>query len=207
MWSSGDPVLLRYVHEGRVSRILPASVVLDGSEGTGLYLRAGTRTRVRARLDGAPVDRSLPYAERFSGAWRLGDGTWTGNHTLVLAPPAVAHAFFAFWSEDWDFQGWYVNLQEPLRRSRFGWDTADNVLDVVVAPDLSSWRWKDEDELREAVRLGRFTEEEAAELYAEAERAIATVERSAWPFDRDWSGWRPDPSWPQPQLDPAAEVA
>jgi hypothetical protein len=32
-----------------------------------------------------------------------------------------------------------VNVQELLRRTPFGFDTADNVLDVVIAPDLSSW--------------------------------------------------------------------
>jgi Protein of unknown function (DUF402) len=207
MRSSGDPALLRYVHDGRVSRIVPATVVEDGAQGVGLYVRDGTRIRVRARPDGAPVERSLPYAERFTGEWKLGDAVWEGNHTLVLAPAGAAHAFIAFWIEDWEFQGWYVNLQEPLRPSPFGWDTADNVLDLVVAPDLSSWRWKDEDELREAVRLGRFTEEQAAELYAEGERALATVERRAWPFDREWADWRPDPGWPIPGLDPAAEEA
>jgi hypothetical protein len=37
-------------------------------------------------------------------------------------------------------------------------------------------------------------------------RAVATLEARAWPFDRDWSGWRPDPGWPRPELptDPAA---
>jgi hypothetical protein len=207
MWSSGEPVLLRYVHDGRVSRIVPATVVLDDSFGTGLYLRAGTATRVRASLDAVPIDRSLPYAERFGGEWTLGDGVWSGNHTLVLAPAAAAHAFFAFWSEGWEFHGWYVNLQEPLRRSRFGWDTADNVLDLVVAADLSSWRWKDEHELREAVRLGRFSEVEAEELYREGERAVARVETREWPFDRAWASWRPDPAWPIPPLHPAAERA
>jgi hypothetical protein len=207
MWSSGEPVLLRYVHDRRVSRIVPATVVLDAPSGTGLYLRAGTPTRVRASLDGVPIDRSLPYADRFGGAWALGDDRWSGNHTLVLAPARAAHAFFAFWSDDWDFHGWYVNLQEPLRRSQFGFDTADNVLDLVVAADLSSWRWKDEDELREAVRLGRFSEAEAEELYREGERAIARVEGREWPFDREWASWRPDPAWPVPALDPAAETA
>ena len=207
MSSSGDSVLLRYVHDGRVSRIVPATVVLDDPSGTGLYLRAGTPTRVRATLQGIPIDRSLPYAARFGGEWALGDAVWSGNHTLVLAPAGAAHAFFAFWSEDWDFHGWYVNLQEPLRRSRFGFDTADDVLDLVVAADLSSWRWKDEDELREAVRLGRFSEAEAEQLYREGERAIARVERREWPFDREWASWRPDPRWTVPPLQPAAETA
>jgi predicted RNA-binding protein associated with RNAse of E/G family len=118
---------------------------------------------------------------------------------LMLTPRAAGHSFWAYWDDDWRFEGWYVNLQEPLRRSRFGFDTADNVLDLVVRDDLS-WQWKDEDELAEAVQLGRFTAAEADALYEEGARATAVIDARAWPFDRDWSAWRPDPDWPEPPL-------
>jgi hypothetical protein len=205
MWSSGDPAQLRWVHDGRVSRVLPVTVVADEPRSTQLFIPSGTPIRARAAPDGTPIARELPYRERFAGPWRLADDVWSGHNVLMLTPRAAAHSFWAHWDESWRFGGWYVNLQEPLRPSRFGWDMADNVLDVEIEPDLSGWRWKDEDELREAVEVGRFTEADAAELYAEGERAIATLERREWPFDRDRSGWRPDPSWSPPQLDPAAD--
>jgi hypothetical protein len=205
MWSSGDAALLRYVHDGRVSRVFPVSVVADEPETTQLFIASGTPIRARAGLDGAPIARSTPYRERFAQPWRLGDNVWSGHNVLMLTPARAAHSFWAHWDEEWRFGGWYVNLQEPLRRSRFGFDTADNVLDVVVEPDLSGWRWKDEDELADAVEIGRFTPEEAEELRREGERAIATLEARSWPFDRDWTEWRPDPAWPQPALDPLAE--
>ena len=63
-----------------------------------------------------------------------------------------------------------------------------------VRPDLS-WSWKDEHELEAASRLGRFSPDEAAAIRAEGERVIA-----AWPFPTGWEDWRPDPSWPIPQL-------
>ena len=198
MWSSGDVVMLRYLHEGRVSRVFPANVVDDGAEATRLYLRPGTPVRARATLDGVPISRSLPYAERFRLPWRLGDSSWEGNHTLHLAAAGSSYGALAFWTVDWEFEGYYVNLQEPLRRSRFGFDTADHVLDVVI--DETGWRWKDEDELEEAVRAGRFTRDEARALYREGERAIAAYESGQPPFDLDWSGWRPDPAWPMPTL-------
>jgi hypothetical protein len=206
MRSSGGPALLRYVHEGRVSRILPANVVADGPEGVGLLVRAGTPIRVRARPDGSAVPRELPYAERFGGDWVLGDDVWRGDHAALLAPAAEPFAYFAFFDESWELRGWYVNLQEPLRPTAFGWDTTDNVLDAVVDADLTGWTWKDEDELREAVRVGRFDEARAASLYRDGDRARARIERREWPFDRDWSSWRPDPAWPAPRLDPAAEI-
>jgi hypothetical protein len=203
MWSSGEVVVLRYLHEGRVSRILPANVVRDEPASVQLYLRAGTPIRVRATLDGTPIARTLPYAERFRLPWRLGASTWEGNHTLKLVPVGAAHAFLAHWSETWEFRGFYVNLQDPLRRTRLGFDTADHVLDLVI--DGTGWRWKDEDELAEAVGAGRFSREEAAALYREGERAIAAYESGAWPFDRDWSGWRADPAWPEPRIADGSE--
>lgn len=206
MRSSGAPALLRYVHGGRVSRIFPVSVVEDGGASVQLFIGAGTPIRARVDLQGRPIPRELPYEERFALPWALGDDVWSGHHVLMLTPRGAAHSFWAHWDEDWAFEGWYVNLQEPLCETRVGWDTADDVLDLVVAPDLSEWRWKDEHELRAAVAVGRFTEERARELYREGERAIDALERRAWPFDRDWSAWRPDPAWPRPLLDAAAET-
>ncbi len=205
MWSSGDPVLLRYVHDGRVSRVLPVSVVADDGRATQLYVAPGPAMRTRCDEHGVPIPRSLSYGERFARPWTLGDGSWTGYHMLMLAPTAAAYAFWAVWSETWEFQEWYVNLQEPLRRTPFGFDTADNVLDLVIERD-GSWRWKDEDELAEAVALGRFTAADVEELYRDGGSAIEVFQRGQWPFDRDWSAWRPDPGWPRPALDPAAET-
>ena len=197
MWSSGDSVLLRYINAGRVSRVLPMTVVADDERATRLFIATGTRTRTRCNPDGTPLSRSLPYAERFARPWTLGEGTWGGFNMLSLTPAGAAHSTWVLWDEEWRFVQWYVNLQDPLRRTRFGFDTADHVLDLVIEPDLT-WRWKDEDELEEAVRVGRFTHAEAAELYAEGKRVIAAVEARAWPFDRDWTQWRPDPAWPTP---------
>jgi len=209
VWSSGDPVLLRYVHYGRVSRVKPMSVVEDSTEHVALYIAAGSPMKTRCGLDGVTLPRDLPYAERFALPWRLCDGVWSGYSVLMLTPAAAGHSFWAIWDEDWAFREWYVNLQLPLQRTRFGFDTADNVLDLVIDADLSFWSWKDEHELAEAVRVGRFTPDEAEAVRAEGRCALATLEARAWPFDRDWSGWRPDPAWPRPELpaNPAAYEA
>jgi hypothetical protein len=199
MRSSGDVAQLRWVHDGRVSRVLPVVVVADDGRAVQLFARAGTPMRVRCGPNGEPIPRDLPYADRFSGPWRLGPGVWSTWHVLMLAAPGAAHGVWLVWDETWTFREWYVNLQRPLERTRFGFDVADHVLDVVVGSDLR-WQWKDEHELEEAVRVGRFTRAEAEEVRREGERAVAAVEARAWPFDRDWSGWRPDPSWPEPRL-------
>jgi len=70
---------------------------------------------------------------------------------------------------------------------------------VVIDPDLS-WRWKDEEELEEAVRLGLLTRQAADGIRAEGERVIARLEARNPPFCDGWERWRPDPAWPIPQL-------
>ena len=199
-WQPGDAVVLRYVHGGRVSRVLPVTVVEDTDEHIALFVAAGSPMKTRCGLDGVPIRRDLSYAERFSLEWQLCDGRWEGNGVLMLTPVGAGHSFWAIWDERWRFEVWYVNVQEPLGRTEFGFDTADNVLDVVIEPDLSAWRWKDEHELEEAVRLGRFTPAQAEAVREEGRRAVRTLEDRAWPFVHDWSAWRPDPAWPRAAL-------
>ena len=127
--------------------------------------------------------------------WEHVDHVWTGSHALRLLRPRAAHCLYLFWSaDDWAFQGWYVNLQRPYTRSRLGFDTRDHALDIVVEPN-GAWRWKDEDHLELATRLGAFTSAEAGAIRAEGERVLAE-----WPFPTGWEEWRPDESWPRPEL-------
>jgi len=92
-----------------------------------------------------------------------------------------------------------VNLQEPLRKTRIGFDTLDHELDVIVEFN-GSWRWKDEDELAEAISRGLLPAEDEPRLRSEGERAVRRIVEREPPFDRDWSDWRPDPAWPVPAL-------
>ena len=121
------------------------------------------------------------------------------DYVLSFSWPGVAHAVLLFFRSDWTPWNWYVNLEEPLRRTRIGFDTLDHELDAIVELD-GSWRWKDEDELAEAVRLGVIAAEDEPRLRAEGERAVQRVLEQEPPFDRDWTTWRPEPSWPLPEL-------
>jgi hypothetical protein len=95
-----------------------------------------------------------------------------------------------------------VNLQSPLRRSPAGFDTVEHLLDVTIPPDRSSWSWKDEDELAQAVARGLFTEEDAKWFRHWGERAVEHVLLREPPFDRDWGDWEPDPEWVAQELPP-----
>ncbi|MEU6972938.1 DUF402 domain-containing protein [Kitasatospora aureofaciens] len=47
-----------------------------------------------------------------------------------------------------------MNFERPAVRTRIGFDTQDLLVDLVVEPDLSSAKWKDEDEYAHGRRLG-----------------------------------------------------
>ena len=84
--------------------------------------------------------------------------------------------------------------------SSIGERPAASLLDIVVSPDRSEWRWEDEDEVLKAVELGLMSPERAGELRAEGERALEKLLAHKPPFERDWDAWRPDEAWPTPKL-------
>lgn len=119
---------------------------------------------------------------------------------LYLITPGAAHSIHLWWlAPDWRFGGWYVNLQEPIRRSPLGFDYLDQLLDIVIEPDLS-WRWKDEHEIDEATANGLVTRACAAAVRREGKRVIARLEARQSPFSDGWEERQPDPAWPIPAL-------
>ena len=188
MWSRGDTALLRFIRYGKVRRASPHVVIEDSPELVVLHIDAGTPAAL-AVSDGRPI---RGQADR---DWALRREVWHSYRVLRLIRWGDAYSLELFWRQgDHSFAGWYVNLQQPLRRSRLGFDTDDLVLDIWIEPD-GSWTWKDADELAEAVRLGRFTEAEAEEIRCEGERVVA-----ARPWPTGWEDWRPDAGWELPEL-------
>jgi predicted RNA-binding protein associated with RNAse of E/G family len=167
-------------------------VVQDDQDQRILYTPNGIQL-MAAGKDG----RKLRLPE---GEWDLLEQTWTKGPILSFSWPSMAHAILLFFRPDWAPRIWYVNVEAPLRPTALGFDTEERVLDIVVGSDLSSWEWKDEEELEEAVRLGIFTPEEAREFRDEGEAALRRLLGREPPFDRDWTTWRPDPRWPVPEL-------
>ena len=91
--------------------------------------------------------------ERVPGApYAVDDIVWKGGSSLVVVPNGVHYSVILDWrSPGWKLRVWYIYLQDPLTRTPIGFDYLDQFLDLVIEPDLSSWRWKDEDELAEAL--------------------------------------------------------
>jgi Protein of unknown function (DUF402) len=174
---AGDAIAIRHVWRGRIFLAAAMVVVQDEPDLLVTWLPAGAEYKRPERRD------ELPYEQP------LADRPWRAPGVVQLTRPDDAHSVTVF-----PGTGWYVNLQEPLQRTAVGFDTADQLLDLVRSP-RGDWRWKDEHELVDAVERGFVTPEEAAAIRAEGERVIA-----ADGFPTGWEDFAPDPAWQAPRL-------
>ena len=151
----------------------------------------------------------IPEGSPFSfpdGDWPITGGKnpwsdrpcWQGHGCLMIQRPLEEHAIWHFWAgPERTFQCWYINIQEPFRRTAIGYDTQDLELDLVVYPD-DRWEMKDDELMDLRVQEGRWSAGRVAQIrhYGStlAER-LAAGERW-WP--REWQHWAPDPDWQVP---------
>ena len=170
------------------------TVVHDEPHELALYRGPGYPLRRRnAELETVPGFRHQPLVRHLDG-WKV-EPVWSRWRVIVLMDPDAFHAISLFrdaGSGAVDF--WYIDIIGPARRRSFGFDFIEHGLDLVVEPDLSTWHWKDEDELEWNVRAGRYLRAEADALYAEGERAVERLRREQARFD-NWRSWQPDPAW------------
>jgi hypothetical protein len=133
---------------------------------------------------------------RRTGSTRGTDaGSATGHGLLMLQRPGDAYAIWLFWhGPDREFRGWYVNLQEPFRRTAEGYDTQDLELDIWLPLD-APWEWKDDELLEQRVRDGRFTSAQVAAIRAEGARIAADLDEGRRWWSGAWASWTPDPVW------------
>ena len=209
-FSPGDHVVLRNVFDGRVQTVFSSIIVTDTPELIVTWLPLGAPvlngiSDVDADSDGGKGHLSAePMAAK---AWTMVPRTWHTAGTLRLKNPRSMWSLWIFWDEGMTtHKGWYINIDAPYTRTRFGFDTWDMFLDVVVESDRKSWRYKDEDEFAEAIEAGLFTEQEAAEVRATAEQALEIVKSNRPPYDDIWAKWRPDVLWEMPQIPDDWEV-
>jgi len=148
-----------------------------------------------------PEDAPLGFTDRdhWGGPhpWS-GRDRWYGHGVLQLQRPGEMHALWVFWhGPERELGAWYVNIQEPFRRTPIGFDTQDLELDLVVSPD-GSWRLKDDDQLDPWIARGRWTAAEVAKIRAEGTRLGAELDAGRRWWSDEWASWRPDPRWPTP---------
>jgi predicted RNA-binding protein associated with RNAse of E/G family len=195
-WTTGSQIVYREIWQGKVWTARPVIVVQDRPDLMALYLPLGTRWRLPAG------DRKQYFHYLQTGEWTLADVVWLPGDTLFLLHPGEAHAVHVMWgAKNREFVGWYINLQEPARRTSIGLDFMDQELDIYVKPDLSEWVWKDEEHLQRAQTDGRFSAEQVDAIRTEGERMITRVQDGASPFNDGWETWNPPAEWSTPHLE------
>jgi hypothetical protein len=193
-WSPGDVILYRGIWCRNVWWAIPVIVVRDDADLIIVYWRAGTPAK-------RPPGRVSPKEMVENPKPNLVDSKWTDTDILMFATPEAFHSIYAMWEAGHSrFKCWYINLQEPLRRTPLGFDTTDHLLDIVIEPELENWVCKDEDELDEAIELGLFTLEKGNEIRDEGRRVVNQVESNHSPFCDGWENWHPPEEWSVPDF-------
>jgi hypothetical protein len=187
MWSEGETIVRREVrNDGWAWCQIPVVVVRDEPGLLVTFIPTG------APFTFPPGPETHPWAER---------ERWQGHGVLMLQRPADSYAVWVFWhGAEREFSSWYLNLQEPFRRTDHGYDTQDLELDLILHPD-GRIEWKDDDLLDLRVEEGRFTQDQAREIRAEGHRLEAELATRGHWWDSWWALWEPDPAW-----DRAADV-
>ncbi|MEU2956641.1 DUF402 domain-containing protein, partial [Streptomyces xanthochromogenes] len=162
-FETGQTVVRRDVHRaGRVWGELALRVVAGTGEALVTVCAPGAKARwselyARARAEGDRSLRTEAFEAMATGEWELAAGMWQEADLLLWKPPTSWFSINAFFFPDGDerrLRNWYVNFEHPTRRTDAGFDTLDLTVDLVVAPDLTRWEWKDEDEYAHLRRLG-----------------------------------------------------
>lgn len=195
LWNSGDVVAVREVLRGKIYSALAMRVVEDTENFSVLYVSPRTRVYWPHKPNGGAV--RIPPAE-----WILIEEPWPFDDALYFIQPGAGYTISAYWNS-MTFDHWKINLEEPMRRTELGFDYMDQLLDIIVSADRSTWQWKDEDETEEAQARGIFTPEFVHELYQRGELAVRMLQSQQPPFDRDWRKWKPDLFWRAPLHLPA----
>ena len=202
-WQPGTQITLYEMWGEGIGTARPVTVVEDTLDHLALYSHPGTTILTR----GIENRHSLKLSDRIDqymqaldpsvGEFR--ERTPFDSHVLTLTPPDSWRSIWLFWTLDWQFKNWYVNLQSPMRRVHKRVQIHDYVLDIVVQPDLS-WSWKDMDEFEELIVRGFFSAEQVRSIRAEAERVVEVIKDRGVPFCDGWENWRPQAHWSVPIL-------
>jgi hypothetical protein len=185
-FTPGDRVAIMEILGGRTWTYRPVTVVQDNAHEVVLWLAPGTITRYPTGLH----HRSDTFQKWLDLDWELGDKPWGPPGVLRISQPGRPYDVWTF-PTDGNLSPWYVNLQDPLTRVDAGFVTMDHILDIVIAPDLTSWSWKDEAELEQAQDVGFYTAEQAATIRETGNQIIKTVEAGHPPWNTHWQHWTP----------------
>jgi predicted RNA-binding protein associated with RNAse of E/G family len=200
-WRRGETVVMQDVWRGRLWSARPMIVVRDTDEYVALWMPKGTLWRSST----TPATRPRPEerSERILSCLEQCDWVMQerelGLSLLWYIGIGDSYATTLSWSGSGELGVFYVNVQEPVRRTERGFRTMDLLLDVVIQPD-GAWSLKDEDELKAAQARGLIDPLQAAVLRVQARQAVDVMKANEPPFCEPWLSWRPEASWGLPAL-------
>jgi protein associated with RNAse G/E len=202
-FAPGSTAVRRDVRRNKVWTATPNRVLADADGVVALACWPGVRMLAPATWThwlrtGDDVVRKQGVDDLAAGRWDLDPWTWQDT-TLVSEFRSGQHFSVHRYLSDRPAT-WYVNFELPYRRTAIGIDTMDLLLDLEVEPDLSGYRWKDEDEYAQGRRIGLIDDATHAEVTAARDQVLALVEAAEGPFAQDRSGFVADPAWPLPVL-------
>lgn len=192
-WSNGDWVVRREVLTEGPWLGMWVRIVEDSPDYLVSYIPEGSPFGFPEGNWPTP-DATHPWSDRLG---------WQGHGCLMIQRPGDAYAVWHFWTgSNRQFTNWYINLQEPFRRTSIGYDTQDLELDFLVYPD-DRWEFKDDELLDQRVEEGRWNKMRAVEIRAQAASIAARLQRGErwWPLH--WRDWSPESDWVAPSALPA----
>jgi len=191
LWKPGQVIIMREVWCKKVYSIVPVRIVQDTLSWSVLYLSRHTPYLIPHTLEGIMIRTP-------TDTWVLQNVPYECGGSLYIIQPGMGYTAIVFLDENQNFAHWKINLEEPMHRTSLGFDYMDQLLDIIVSADRSTWEWKDEDEIRNAQARGIFTAAQVGELYQRGERAVQSILANESPFDANWEKWKPDPAWRAP---------
>jgi predicted RNA-binding protein associated with RNAse of E/G family len=182
----GEHIVIREVLKERVWTVRPVTVLHDSPTHVVTWLAPGTRIQYPVGVERGEMCLSM----WLSGEWDLYEKEFHAPGMLRIAPADAPFEVFAPTTLEDGIQSWYVNFERPLRRTEQGFDTMDEILDLVVARDFDAWERKDADELQLAVTMGFFRSVDAERIEETCRAVESSLERGDIPWPHEWEAWR-----------------
>ena len=194
-WQSDKQIIIREVSKNKVWTVRPVTIIQDSPELIVFYIAPGTTFKHPRKLNIDEVPQHL-----VANDWRMVDKTWNGGGALYISKPGEPYMIIGFRNDDnTEFQRWYVNLQDPLIRTRLGFDYLDMELDIEIDKSLSEWHWKDEDKFKDLVAKGIISEPKAGNL-RKVGKDIANNIVNEPSIITSWIGWTPSSDFSIPPI-------
>lgn len=198
-WSKGAEVAWRSILADGIGTVLSGYIVEDSDIAQAIFQPTGAPRRRRTGDRGGPSGRNM-----LPGGWDGGheEDPFHGPSVVRVHVPGSHFSVIRKWdSAQKTFHGWYINLEQPWVRTEIGFDSRDDILDIVASDDMSSWGWKDADELEWSVEVGKVSPADADAAYRAGRGAIERLESRRWPFDEaGWNRLMPSSDWGIPQM-------